>query len=38
MRRLMQMAVYRPPPSMMTPDFVLRDFIQVCTVLLSSLY
>jgi pimeloyl-ACP methyl ester carboxylesterase len=38
MRRLMQMAVYRPPPSMMTPDFVLRDFIQVCTVLLCSLY
>ncbi|CAM0871572.1 unnamed protein product [Alopecurus aequalis] len=28
MRRLMQMAVYRPPPAMMTPDFVLRDFIQ----------
>lgn len=23
------MAVYRPPPAMMTPDFVLRDFIQV---------
>uniref|UniRef100_A0ACD5TUJ0 Uncharacterized protein n=1 Tax=Avena sativa TaxID=4498 RepID=A0ACD5TUJ0_AVESA len=28
MRRLMEMAVYRPPPPMMTPDFVLRDFIQ----------
>lgn len=28
MRRLMEMAVYRPPPAMMTPDFVLRDFIQ----------
>lgn len=28
MRRLMEMAVYRPPPPLMTPDFVLRDFIQ----------
>ncbi|KAM0867303.1 hypothetical protein ACQ4PT_042067 [Festuca glaucescens] len=28
MRRLMQMAAYRAPPAMMTPDFVLRDFIK----------
>jgi hypothetical protein len=29
MRRVMQMAAHRAPPVMMSPDFVLRDFIQV---------
>ncbi|XP_051183181.1 uncharacterized protein [Lolium perenne] len=28
MRRVMQMAAHRAPPVMMSPDFVLRDFIQ----------
>uniref|UniRef100_A0ACD5WDF8 Uncharacterized protein n=1 Tax=Avena sativa TaxID=4498 RepID=A0ACD5WDF8_AVESA len=28
MRRLMEMTAYRPPPALMTSDFVLRDFIQ----------
>ncbi|KAM0884317.1 hypothetical protein ACQ4PT_031065 [Festuca glaucescens] len=28
MRRLMEMTMYRPPPALMTLDFVLRDFIQ----------
>ncbi|KAL6660024.1 hypothetical protein ACP70R_002146 [Stipagrostis hirtigluma subsp. patula] len=28
MRKLLEMASYRPPPAVMMPDFVLRDFIQ----------
>lgn len=28
MRKLLEMAAYRPPPAVMMPDFVLRDFIQ----------
>ncbi|GJN08900.1 hypothetical protein PR202_ga26860 [Eleusine coracana subsp. coracana] len=28
MRKLLDMASYRPPPRLMTPDFMLRDFIQ----------
>uniref|UniRef100_A0ACD5WT09 Uncharacterized protein n=1 Tax=Avena sativa TaxID=4498 RepID=A0ACD5WT09_AVESA len=28
MRRLMEMTAYRPPPALMTSDFVLRHFIQ----------
>ncbi|TVU48212.1 hypothetical protein EJB05_07841 [Eragrostis curvula] len=28
LRKLMEMASYRPPPAVMTPDFLLRDFIQ----------
>ena len=29
MRKLLELASYRPPPRAMTPDFLLRDFIQV---------
>jgi pimeloyl-ACP methyl ester carboxylesterase len=29
LRKLLELASYRPPPRLMTPDFLLRDFIQV---------
>jgi hypothetical protein len=29
MRKLIELASYRPPPRAMMPDFMLRDFIQV---------
>lgn len=29
LRKLLELASYRPPPPLMTPDFLLRDFIKV---------
>ncbi|XP_062210079.1 uncharacterized protein LOC133911725 isoform X1 [Phragmites australis] len=32
MRKLIEMASYRPPPAVMMPDFLIRDFIQAVQI------